>query len=219
MELASVHSMLPMSVADVDARLRAVIPPAAFQPRAVLAISAAGPWRPADLFPGAIERLAWTVRFDTPNGAIFTDEGAASLGRKGILRRQAPVHPGELYLRALGEGVFTLISDVAQLAYVAVYRDRQLRWSLLLEDRVRLVRCDGDTVRVQAPPEDVPEVDRTGVLLAGLYQWLREPLDVRGADRYVFGELLDAITPDPGVEVVLDGGWPDAAPLRVAAAR
>ncbi len=211
--------MMPLSVEDADRRLRGAIPAAALHPRASLAVSATGPWRPADLFPGAIERLAWSLRFDTPDGSVFTEEGAASLGRHGVLRRHAPVHPGEIYLRSLGEGVFLLLSDAAQLAYVAVYRDRQLRWSLMLEDRVRAVRCDGDTVRITAPPADLPEVDRTGVLLAGLYQWLREPIDVPGASRYIFGELLDALTPDPGIELVVGGGWPDAAPLRIAAAQ
>lgn len=219
MELAQVHSLMPLSVADVDRRLRAAIPGAAFHRRAALAVAVAGPWRPSEVFPGAVERLAHTARFDTPGGTPFTDEGAASVGRKTILRRHAPVHPGEIYLQSLGEGLFTWFSDAHRIAYVAVYRERHLRWSLLLEDRVRLVRCDGERVMIQAPPEEVPEGDRTGVLLAGLHQWLREPLEVDPVDRYQLVEILDALVPEPGTELVVDGGWDDVPPLRVAAAR
>lgn len=203
MELASVHSLLPIHEVDLARRLRSAIPIAALDPRASLAVSVGDPWRPCDVFRGLEERMAWSVRFDLPRGHLFTERGSASLGRGGLLRRHAPVHPAELFLRSLGEGLFTYVSDAARSAYVAVYRERQLRWSLLLEDHVRVVRCDGSVVMVEEPPTDVPEVDRTGVLLAGLRHWLREEVHVDDADRYVLVELLASVTPGDGVPLSL----------------
>jgi hypothetical protein len=218
MELAQVHTMMPLTTPGVLGTLRSVIPERALHPRARLGLSIAGPWRPADLFPGAIERLAWTASFEVPGGQLFTDEGAASLGRHGILRRHGPVHPAELFARAFGDAAVVLFSDATRLAYVAVYRERHLRWSLQLEDRVRIVRCDGHGVTVEEPPVNVPEGDRTGVLLAGLYQWLREPIEVDAVDRYLLVEMLGAITGAPEW-VAGDGHWDGAEPEKIAVAR
>ena len=102
----------------------------------------------------------------------------------------------------------SLHSDAARLAYVAVYRQRHLAWSLSLEDGVRAVRCDGQVVVVSEPVRWLPEEDRVGVLIAGLGQWLREPLVLEGPDRLEFPDLLASFTGgEEPAWIVRDGRW------------
>lgn len=209
MELVQVHSMQPLTAAGLGRVVRGLVSPTQLHRRAALDVAVTDPWRPADHWPGSLERLVWTAVFETPGGAFLTELGEAALGAgTGLARRQAPVHPAELAVRASGEGLVVVWSDAARLAYVAVYRERHLRWSLLLEDRVRLVRCDGEVVLVDRPPRWVPEGDRVGVLIAGFGQWLREPLVVADEDRFVFPDRLDALTAGAErVTLVRDGAW------------
>ncbi|MDP2310521.1 MAG: hypothetical protein Q8P18_31170 [Pseudomonadota bacterium] len=215
MEFAQFHSFEPRTVESVTADLRRVIDPGHLRRRADLGVVVVGPWRPADLWVDGLERLVWTVGLESRGGPILSDAGEASLGSAGLARRQAPIHPIEALAVRAGDGLVMLHSDAARLAYVAVYRQRRLSWSLMLQDRVRLVRCDGQVVQVAAPPRFVPEGDRAGVLLAGLHQWLREPITVDDRERLMLADTLGQLTRE--VEptwIVHDGVWgePPAEP-------
>lgn len=194
MELAQLHSFERKTLAGVSADLRQVVRSGWLHPRASLGVVVNGPWRPADLWPGALERLVWSVGLDAGGGPLLSARGEAEMAKDGLERRQAPVHPVEALARRAGEGLVLLHSDAARLAYVAVYRERRLAWSLLLQDSVRLVRCDGQVVQVAEPPRFVAEGDRMGVLLAGLDQWLRDPIALAEGDRFVLAETLATLT-------------------------
>lgn len=209
MELVQVHRMAPLEAEDLRRVLRGLVRPAELHRRASLAVAVEGPWRPADRWPRAIERLVWTARVRLPSGAFFAEPAAASRVLGALARREAPLHPAEVALRALGDGMVLHWSDLARLAYVAIYRERQLRWSLLLEDRVRLVRCDGDQVMVDRAPRWVPEGDRVGVLLAGWATWLGEPLGLRDDARFTFPDDLHGEGEE--VELLRDGSWEPGA--------
>lgn len=219
MEFAQFHSFEPRTVDSVVAELRGAIRPAHLHRRAALGVVVVGPWRPADLWSGGIERLVWTVGIESHGGPLLSEVGEAELGRGGVARRHAPVHPIEALALRAGEGLVVLHSDAAHLAYVAVYRQRRLSWSLMLQDRVRLVRCDGQVVQVAEPPRFVAEGDRAGVLLAGLHQWLREPITIDDTERLVLADTLGHITHDvEPVWVIRDGTWGDP-PAEPGAAR
>ena len=207
MELAQYHSFEPQTAAGVTAGLRAVLAPGWLHPRAELGVSVHGPWRPADRWPGALERLVWTVDLAS-RGPLLSERGEAGLGRSGPERRKSPAHPVEALAQRTGEGLVVVFSDASAVAYVAVYRQRRLAWSLLLQDRVRLVRCDGEVVQVAEPPRFVAEGDRTGVLLAGLQQFLREPVPLRDDERYTLADTLAALVSDEEPSwIVRDGEW------------
>ena len=97
-----------------------------------------------------------------------------------------------------------MFSDGGKLAYCAMYREHRLRWSLYLQDGVRLVRCDGAGLTVQEPPGLLPEGDRLGVLLAGFRQWLREPLELSSEDRLTLPDTLEALVTER-FDIVRDG--------------
>jgi hypothetical protein len=193
MEFAQFHSFERKSVEGVTAELRAILAPGWLHPRAEVGVAVHGPWRPADRWPDALERLVWTVGVES-RGPILSARGEAGVVRGGIERRKAPAHPVEALAERAGDGLVLVHSDATCLAYVAVYRQRKLAWSLLLQDRVRLVRCDGQVVQVAEPPRFVPEGDRVGVLLAGLQQWLREPVSIPDEERYTLADDLGALT-------------------------
>lgn len=208
MELVQVHRMEPFDADGVRRALRGLVRGTDLHRRASLQVTVDGPWRPADRWPGSLERLVWTASFTSPSGAFFTDGAAEGRVLQALVRREAPLHPAELVLRAMGDGLVLHWSDAGRLAYVAVYRERQLRWSLLLEDRVRLVRCDGEVVTVDRPPRWVAEGDRVGVLLAGWASWLREPLGLPEDGRFTFPDEIGALAVDgETVELVRDGEW------------
>ncbi|MDP2315452.1 MAG: hypothetical protein Q8P41_21320 [Pseudomonadota bacterium] len=210
MEFAQFHSFEPRSVDSVTADLRRAVRAAHLRRRVDLGVVVAGPWRPADLWMGGIERLVWSVGLESRGGPILSDAGEAELGHAGLARRHAPIHPVEALAIRSGEGLVVVHSDAAHLAYVAVYRQRRLAWSLMLQDRVRLVRCDGQVVQVAEPPRFVPEGDRAGVLLAGLHQWLREPITVDDTERLTLADTLGQITGDLEPSwIVRDGSWAD----------
>ncbi len=212
MEFAQFHSFEPRTTESVTTELRRTLVPGHLHRRADLGVVVVGPWRPADRWAGGIERLVWSVGLESRGGPILSEAGEAALGRSGLARRHAPIHPVEMLAMHAGDGLVIVHSDANHLAYVAVYRQRRLSWSLMLQDRVKLVRCDGQVVQVAEPPRFVPEGDRAGVLLAGLHQWLREPIDLDDTDRLTLADTLGQLTGD--VEptwIVRDGGWPDAA--------
>ncbi|MES2643286.1 MAG: hypothetical protein V4850_27630 [Myxococcota bacterium] len=219
MEFAQFHSFEPRTADSVVADLRGVLRPAHLHRRAEIGITVVGPWRPADLWVDGIERLVWSVGIESRGGPILSEVGETELGRGGLARRQAPIHPVEALALRAGEGLVVIHSDAAHLAYVAVYRHRRLAWSLMLQDRVRLVRCDGQVVQVAEPPRFVPEGDRAGVLLAGLHQWLREPISIEDTDRLVLADTLGMLTHDAEPTwIVRDGTWGDP-PAEPGAAR
>lgn len=217
MEFAQLHTARPQSLEAIEADLRGVIPAAAIHPRGALGVALLGPWRPADVWCGGLERVTWTVGLEASE-PLLSMSGIDRLGREGALRRHAPVHPVENLARRQGEGLVMLYSDAARLAYVAVYRERHLTWSLMLQDNVRLVRCDGEVVLREAPPKWVAEGDRTGVLLAGLQHWLREPIEVPPEDRFTFPDTLGALTASIPIRWLIQGGeWEDDGDPRRAA--
>lgn len=209
MEFAQFHSFERQSTAGIAAALRQILKPGYLHRRADVGVVVNGPWRPADLWSGGIERLVWSVGVDAGGGPLLSERGEAALGHEGATRRQAPVHPVESLAQRAGEGLVIVHSDAACFAYAAVYRQRRLAWSLFLQDRVKLVRCDGEVVQVAEPPRYVPEGDRTGVLLAGLQQWLREPIVLQGDEHYTLADTLAQLTSDEAPEwIVRDGHFP-----------
>lgn len=213
MEFAQFHSFERKNVGDIAADLRRVVQPGWLHPRAEVGVTVHGPWRPADRWPGALERLAWTAGIES-RGPILSERGEQGLLRAGLERRRSPAHPVEALAERAGEGLVVVHSDATRLAYVAVYRQRRLAWSLLLQDRVRLVRCDGQVVQVAEPPRYVAEGDRIGVLLAGLQQWLREPVPLHDDERYTLADTLGDLAGD--VEptwIIRDGAFVGEAEL------
>lgn len=210
MDFLHYHSLRPMPRVHVEARLRELLAPGLLHRRAALGVAIHGPWRPADVWAGAVERLVWTVSFELPEGALLNDLGEERLGDGVIHRRQAAVTPAELLARREGDGLVLAHSDALRTAYAAVWRERHLGWSLLLQDRERLVRCDGEVVMVEEPPRRFPEQDRTGVLLGGWARWMGEPLELPPRDRLLFADTLAALPQEDPVDwLISDGGWTD----------
>lgn len=219
MELAQVHLFDPVDVSDVRRTLRPLLPSTLLQPYGSLGVQIVGPWRPADVWRGAPELLLWTVGFEVPGDALLNDEGRARIGGGTLARRAAPVHPAEHLAGRLGGGLVLLHSDAGHYAYTAIYRERHLRYSLMLVDHERLVRCDGVEVIVEAPPKVVPEGDRAGVLATGLERWCFAPVPMTPRDRIFLAERLAELVADAPIEwLVVDGSW-DQEPERAVSAR
>lgn len=208
MEIAQIHSFEELSAPQVAGLLRATLLPEFLHRRANLEIAVAGPWRPADLWPGAPERAMWSVAFRIPRDTLLSARGEERLRRGIIERRLAPIHPAEFLARSLGNGLVTLFSDAASFCYVLVWRDRHLRSSIMLEDRARLVRCDGVEVRREEPPRHVHEGDRTGILIEGLRRWLMEPLPIPDEERIFAPDALDGLFSSAAwTTIIQDGSW------------
>jgi hypothetical protein len=161
-------------------------------------------WRPCDIWDGAPVTLCWTMSFETPAGRLFRPAVLDQLRGRVLTGSPLPLHPAEQLARGLGGGLVTVFSDGGKIAYCAMYREHRLRWSLYLQDGVRLVRCDGAGLTVQEPPGPIPEGDRLGVLLAGFRQWLREPLDLGSEDRLTMPDTLDSLVTQR-YDIVRDG--------------
>lgn len=218
MELAQIHSHDPIAPDDVRRVLRELLPPALLNPWGALGVAMVGPWRPADLWPGAPEILVWTTAFHIPEDGLLNDEGLRRLGAGIIGRRGAPVHPAEHVVGRLGGGLVLMHSDAGRYAYSAVYRERHLRFSLMLIVGERSVRCDGQEVIVESPPRAIPEQDRAGVLLAGLERWFFAPLPFGTRDRMFLADSLAQLTDGVEVEWLIERGeW--AGEQRLALAR
>lgn len=208
MEFGQLHLQEVIDLDGVVRGLKALILPEFIHRRGQLRVSISRPWRPADLWPGSIERAIWTVSFNSPRDTIFSEKGEQRLGRGSIERRLAPLHPAELLVRERGSGLVTLFSDAAGLCYVLAWRERHLRFSLMLQDRVRVVRCDGVEVEVEAPPKHLPEGDRTGMLLIGLNRWLTEPLQIPPDERIFVPDRLGMMAEEDTWEwIIRDGEW------------
>lgn len=243
MELVHLHTMEPLSAALVADTLVEAVPQALLDPRGALQVRIHGPWRPADRWPGGIERLLWTARFELPRDRFLRTGIEADLVRRGLARRDHPVHPGEALARRLGSALLVTWSDAAQLVDTVIFRERRLAWSLLLQGTPtgreepeeapapvlmdgpggvswdsgelepppptsRVIRCDGHVVTVEAPAGELPEGDRTGILLAALNQYFREPLWIDPSELYTLPDALDAwdAAAEP-VWVARDGQW------------
>lgn len=215
MDLLHYHSQRPLTLSWVAARLRESLAPGLLHRRAALGVTLHGPWRPADVWRGAEERLVWTVGFELPEGVLLNDLGEERLGEGVIHRRQSAVTAAEILAKREGDGLVLAHSDTARVAYASVWRERHLAWSLLLQDRVKLVRCDGEVVMIdEPPPRRFPEQDRAGVLLAGLAQWLRTPIEVGPEARLLLADTLAGLTLEEPVHwLVEDGEWIDEREL------
>lgn len=150
-------------------------------------------WRPCDVWETGPETLCWTASFETPQGRLFRPAVLDDLRGRVLTGSPLPLHPAEQIVRRLGAGLVIVFSDGGRLAYGAVYREYRLRWSLLLQDGVRMVRSDGSGLTVQEPPRPIPEGDRLGVLLAALRQWLREPLELTSEELLTLPDTLDTL--------------------------
>lgn len=218
MELAQIHSHDPIDAGAVRRVLRELLPSNLLNPWGALGVVSVGPWRPADIWPGAPEMLLWTTAFELPGDSLLNDEGVRRFGAGIIGRRGAPVHPAEHVVGRLGAGLVLLHSDAGRYAYTAIYRERHLRFSLMLIDGERSVRCDGQEVIVESPPKSFPEQDRAGVLIAGLERWMFEPLPLGARDRMFLADTLAQLTEGAEVEWLIERGeWtvdPEAPPPR-----
>lgn len=208
MEIAQLHSFEELTLPIVRTALQGVLLPEFLHRRAAMEIAITGPWRPADLWPGAPERALWTVAFRIPRDTLLSPRGEERLRRGIIERRLAPAHPAEFLARALGNGFVCLFSDAASFCYTLVWRERHLRSSVMLEERVRLVRCDGVEVRREEPPKRVHEGDRTGILLEGLRRWLAEPLPVPEEEVIFVPDVLGGLFSEAEwAWAIRDGMW------------
>lgn len=208
MELLHLHAMEPIDLGGVVAALAEAWPRTALDPRGGLDLRLVGPWRPADRWEDGIERLVWSAAFDRVRGRFEAEEAAPTLHRKGLARRWGGVHPGEALGRSLGGALLVDWSDAGRRVEVTVYRERRLRWSLFLEGHERLVRCDGDALVVEEPVQSFPEGDRTGVLLAGLGQFFRAPLNLSAEEQLTLPDSLDALFDGaPLLPLLRDGRW------------
>lgn len=216
-DLVQLHTFEPQRYGDLKRALRARVDDRWLHPWAALDVAIAGPWRPAEIWRGAPERLVWTSTFTLPEGGLFTADGEQAAALIGTLgRRQAPVTPAELLAPAFAAGLAIWHSDAGQSVFVSLWRDRRLRHSLRLEPGVQVVRCDGERVVVEAPPRHLPEVDRAGVLLGAWSRFLGEPLPVEGMDRIVFADTLAELTREaPELELIGRGEWADEAQRAV----
>jgi hypothetical protein len=148
---------------------------------------------------------------------VYTDDALARHARTSAGRRHAPAHPAESLAAELGSALVLQHSDAGRSAWASVWADRRLRWSVLLEDGKRVVRCDGHAVVVESPPRIVPEGDRAGVLLAGWDRLLHEPLVVGDDERLWFADELGAIADEAAFdELISRGRWADEPRVAVA---
>lgn len=209
MDLVQLHTLEPLSVAVLARELRARIDVRWLERWAVLSADIVGPWRPADVWPGGLERLVWSATFHYPDGGFFTSAGEVAASGVGTLgKRHAPVHPAEIVAGAFGGALVLWHSDPGRSAYASIWRERRLRWSLRLDAGERLVRCDGERVIVESPPRHLPEGDRAGVLLAGWERLLGERLDLEGGERLTLVDTLGSLTAEARPErLFAHGEW------------
>lgn len=208
MEFNQLHSYVPLNLSLVRSALHNLILPEFIDRRGNLRVAVVGPWRPCDFWPGSLERAVWTVCFESPRSMLFSSRGEERLGKGSVARRLAPLIPSELLARELGNGLVTLFSDGAALCYVLHWRERHLRFSLMLEDRKRIVRCDGVQVECEEPPRFLPEGDRVGLLVEGLRRWMTEPFPLSEEGRIFLPEQLASLV--EGAEwtwIIRDGHW------------
>lgn len=189
-ELAQFHSRDPLTFDRVHELVQ--LDSADLDRRAWLRVGV-GSWRPCDTWQQAPEALCWTASFETPKGRLFRPAVLDELRGRVLTGSPLPLHPAEQLARRIGSGLVIVFSDGGKLAYAAVYREFRLRWSLLLHDGVRMVRSDGAGLTVKEPPGQIPEGDRLGVLLAGLRQWLREPLELEPDELLTLPDTLDTL--------------------------
>ncbi len=195
MDLVQLHTFEPTSAEQVLSLLRARVNEAWFSPWARLSVAVSDVWRPADLWTGGIERQVWTVSVTGDDG--LTTDGLSALADVNTMgRRHAPLTLAEVVAPALGAALVVVHSDPGRSAYVAVYREGRLRFSLRLDDARLVARCDGERVIVETPPRLVAEQDRAGVVVEGLRRFLTELPPLEGADRLCLvdhlAELADA---------------------------
>ena len=191
--LGQLHSFEPLDAETLAAHLADRLDARWLDRRAVLEVSISVPWRPCDLWEGGLVRPVWTATFsgDLP---FWAPGGEAEVGHLATLaKRQAPVSLAELCAEIPGSALVVVYSDATRSAYAAVWRERQLRWSLRLDDGVLAARCDGDRVIVESPPRPLPEIDRVGVLVAGLSRFFTEMPALEGVDRLLLPDVLLAL--------------------------
>lgn len=219
-DLVQLHTFEPQRYTDLQRALRARLDVRWLHPWAALNVSIAGPWRPAELWPGAPERLVWTSTFSLPEGGLLTADGELAAAEVGTLgRRHAPITPAEFLAPTFGAGLAIWHSDAGRSVFVSLWRDRRLRHSLRLEPGVQVVRCDGERVMIEAPPRHLPEVDRAGVLLGAWARFLGEDLPVEGVQRLLFADTLADLTMASPEEVLIGRGEWCLEPERAVAGK
>ncbi|MSQ01267.1 MAG: hypothetical protein EXR71_05140 [Myxococcales bacterium] len=208
-DLVQLHTCEPIDAERLVRELRPRIDPQWLHRWARLSVAVTGPWRPADVWAGGLERLVWSATFSYPDGGFFTEAGERAAGeRNGLARRQAPIHPAEILGPAFSAALVLWHSDAGRTTCASVWRERHLRWSLRLDDGQRLARCDGERVVIEAPPRHLPEVDRVGVLLGGWTRLLGEFPRIEGRDRLMFVDTLEALTAEaPAESLYAEGSW------------
>lgn len=217
-ELAQVLSLVPLDLGSVVPALGDALPPGSCLPWGRLRLGVSEPWRPSDRWPGAPEVVATTLAVADPGDPPWTDDAAAILAeRLGIARRRAPLTAAEVIAHALGDALVLVHSDATPEAYVALYRERRLRFSLHRREPRWLARCDGQVVIVDDDAPTFAEGDRAGVLLAGLGRWLGTPLALSPEARLFLPDALAELGP-PVQEIVSGGEFVDALPRQARCA-
>lgn len=194
MGLCQLHSFEPLDAEFLASRLADRLDANWVDRRAVIEVVVGPIWRPIDLWPGGLIRPVWTAEINV-EGPLWTpgaESEAASLASLG--KRQAPVTLVELCADSLGAALVLAFSDATRSVYASVWRERRVAWSLRLDDSVISARCDGERVIVESPPRALPEVDRVGVLCAGLHRFLTEFPVLEGESRLLLPDILAGLT-------------------------
>jgi hypothetical protein len=218
-ELAQVLSFVPLDLGAAVSALHDALPPGSCLPWGRLRLGVCDPWRPCDRWSGAPETWAHAIVVADPGDPPWTDEAAAALAeRLGIARRRAPLTAAEVIAHAHGDALVVVHADATPEAYVALYRERRLRFSLHRREPGWLARCDGHVVSIDDRAETFAEGDRAGVLLAGLCRWLATPIELSPEERLFLPETLADLGPRFR-EILYGGEFVDARPrsLRSAA--
>lgn len=196
MDLVHLLTFEPANAERVLSALRARVDDAWFAPWARLRVEVAGPWRPADTWVGGLERPVWTVTVSGDEG--LTTEGLAALAELNTMaRRHAPATLAEAVAPDLGAALVVVHSDPGRSAYVGLYREGRVRFSLRLDDGRVVARCDGQRVVVESPPRHLPEGDRAGVVIEGLRRFFTEMPVLEGADRLCLVDVLAELATAP----------------------
>ncbi|MFN7131034.1 MAG: GPW/gp25 family protein [Myxococcales bacterium] len=127
MEFAQFHSFERQSTTGISAGLRQILKPGYLHRRADVGVVVTGPWRPADLWSGGLERLVWSVGIDAGGGRA-AEEGDYEAYVRQLIRQVLLVAPGERINRPdFGAGVRRMVfqptsPEIAAMAQTIVYQ-------------------------------------------------------------------------------------------------
>lgn len=193
MDLGQLFSFEPLDADSLAARIADRVHPSWLDRTAFMRIRVSEPWRPCDVWEGGLLRPVWTASFSA-EVPFWAPRGEAAASQLCTLsKRQAPVSLAELCADSVGAALVVVYADATRSAYASVWRDRRFRWSLRLDDGAILARCDGERVIVESPPRHVHEVDRVGVLMAGLQRFFTEMPALEAEHRLLLPDVLRAL--------------------------